>query len=304
MIDCHCDALWKIWEHGYDFYNDPRLAVNYSKWMKSDVKVQCFAIFVPPNVPTEAKFAAGLQMVDTFYEKIIKPYPNVKLVINKQDILTLADNERGAMLTLEGLDLIGYDIFKLRTLIRLGVQMIGLSWNTPNLAIDGIMENRGAGLTEFGHEVIQLANQENIWVDLAHASYKGFYEAIELADHPVASHANVRAIVNHPRNLDNQQIITLTNKAGFIGINFVREFVANSSSAEYEDVFLHIKYLLELGLEDYIVFGSDFDGSDDLVYGLSSISDYPKFNKYLEGKLPYRLIEKMKWENFIKKIPC
>ncbi|WP_228275578.1 dipeptidase [Gracilibacillus oryzae] len=303
MIDCNCDALWKIWEQQLDFYDDPELAVNYTKWMKSNVKVQCFAIFIPPSVPAEAKFIAGLQMIDIFYEHVIKPYSNVKLILNKQDIFSLKSNERGAMLTLEGLDLIGYDIFKLRILFHLGVRMIGLSWNVPNLAIDGIMEKRGAGLSDFGRDIIQLANDEKIWVDLAHASYKGFFDALEIADYPIVSHANVQSIVPHPRNLDDKQIQALINKNGLIGINFVREFVTSSNQATFQDVYLHIYYLLASGLEEHIIFGSDFDGSDNLVHGLSSISDYPSFYKYLEGKLSDLILEKITWDNFIKKIP-
>ncbi|SER08413.1 membrane dipeptidase [Gracilibacillus ureilyticus] len=303
MIDCHCDALWKIWENQYDFHNDPRLAVNYSKWMDSNVKIQCFAIFVPPTVPSEAKFAAALQMTDIFFEKIIKPYPNVKLILNKRDIHGLEEAEKGAMLTVEGLDLIGYDLFKLRTLIRLGVRMIGLSWNVPNLVVDGIMESRGSGLTEFGRDVIQLANQERIWIDLAHASYKGFFDALEIAEYPIVSHANVHAVTQHPRNLDDQQILALINKEGLIGINFVREFVTDKNYANFEDLFLHINYLIESGLEDYIIFGSDFDGSDDLVDGLTSISDYPIFIDYLKKKLPQGVLNRITCDNFIKKSP-
>ncbi len=144
IIDCHCDALLKMWLHRVDFDNDIVLDVNFKKWMISPVKVQCFAIYVPEHIPSESKFIVALQMIDLFFEKIIEPYSHIHWIQKKSDIERLQANEKGAMLTLEGLDCVGSDLFKLRLLIKLGVKMIGMSWNNANLAVDGIGEIRGA----------------------------------------------------------------------------------------------------------------------------------------------------------------
>ncbi|WP_277677872.1 dipeptidase [Gracilibacillus dipsosauri] len=303
MIDCHCDALWKMWSKAYEFANDSRLSVNREKWLNSNVQVQCFAIFVPPEVPMEAKFTTGLQMIDLFFDKIIQPYPEIKFITNKQDILSLKNTERGAILTLEGLDLIGSDLYKLRILLRLGVKMVGLSWNNPNLVTDGVMEQRGAGLTEFGKEVIQLLNQYNIWTDLAHISYSGFFEAVQLADFPMVSHANVQAVHPHPRNLDDKQIQVLIEKGGLIGINFVREFLTTKQYVTYDDIYQHIDYLLHKGAEKNIIFGSDFDGSDDLADQLKNIDQYPAFISYLKTLLSDYTLNRITSNNFVENLP-
>ncbi|WP_420805432.1 dipeptidase [Gracilibacillus halophilus] len=303
IIDCHCDALWKMWSQNMTFHNDPRLNVNYQKWKKSPVKVQCFAVFVPDYLPQEVKFAACLQMIDLFYEQVIKPYEDVVLITNQHDLPLLRENQRGAILTLEGVDALGGDLFKLRLFIRLGVRMIGLTWNEANLAADGILEERGAGLTNFGKQVIQLANEQHVWIDVSHLSYQGFFEALKLSHYPMASHSNARTIRDHPRNLDDQQIRRLVEKDGLMGITFVSDFVTSSNTFFYEDLILHIKHFIQLGAEDCISFGSDFDGSDDMLSSLRSIDDYTVLLERLQEHFPTFVIEKLSHRNFIHTFP-
>ncbi|UOQ47805.1 membrane dipeptidase [Gracilibacillus caseinilyticus] len=292
----------KMWLYDTDFL-DQRLHVNYPRWMNSPAQVQCFAIYIPEHVPTEAKFTVALHMIDIFYERIIKPYRNIRIVQSVRDMESLELQEKGALLTLEGLDCIGYELFKLRTLIQLGVKMIGMSWNNPNLAVDGIGEQRGCGLTDLGRKVIELANQTKTWIDLAHISEQGFDEAVELADHIIVSHANSRVVMPHPRNLTDRQIQAIVAKDGLVGLTFVRDFVADKSVVTINDLFEHIHYFLQLGCENHLVFGSDFDGTDHLIDRVQSIEDY----HFLQGKMrqtfPKGVNKKILFQNFLAHFP-
>ncbi|UOQ85645.1 dipeptidase [Gracilibacillus salinarum] len=292
----------KMWLHDTDFL-DQRLHVNYQKWMNSPAQVQCFAIYIPEHVPTEAKFTVAIHMIDIFYERIIKPYRNIHLIQSVTDVESLLPHEKGALLTLEGLDCIGYELYKLRTLIRLGVKMVGMSWNNPNLAVDGIGEPRGCGLTDFGREVIELANQTNTWVDLAHISEHGFDEAVELANHVIVSHGNSRSIMPHQRNLTDQQIKAIVAKDGLIGLTFVRYFVANKFDVNIDDLFKHIRYFLQLGCENHLVFGSDFDGTDQLIDRVNSIEDYRFLQEKMTQAFPNGINKKIQFQNFLAHFP-
>ncbi|MFD2657131.1 dipeptidase [Gracilibacillus thailandensis] len=303
IIDCHCDALSKMWLHQVDFDDDSVLDVNYQKWMQSPVKVQCFAIYIPEHTPTESKFAVALHMVDLFFEKIIKPFSNIRFVQTKEDIESLKPNEKGAMLTLEGLDCIGADLYKLRILLQLGVKMIGMSWNHANLAVDGIEEPRGSGISSLGRKVIELANQHKIWIDLAHISEQGFDEAVELSDHLIVSHANSRSVCAHSRNLTEQQVRKITNHNGLIGVTFVQYFVTVNHRATIDDLLRHISYFISVGAEDHLVFGSDFDGTDQFVENLSSINQYHCLQAAMKRKFPASIVEKISYQNFINHFP-
>ncbi len=303
IIDCHCDALLKMWLHRVDFDDDIVLDVNFKKWMISPVKVQCFAIYIPVHIPTESKFIVALQMIDLFFEKIIKPYSSIRWIQQKSDIEQLKVYEKGAILTLEGLDCIGKDLFKLRLLIKLGVKMIGMSWNNANLTVDGLGESRGAGLTDFGKEVIQLANLEKVWIDLAHISYQGFSDAVHLADHLIVSHANSRIVCDHERNLNDQQIQQVINNDGLIGITFVSQFVAEQGKATIENVLTHIQHILSLGGENNIVFGSDFDGTDQFTENLTGIEKFHFLKTALQQKYTNKQCEKIAYLNFVRHFP-
>lgn len=304
IIDAHCDALYKLWEHPrLSFQDSPELNVNYSKWKENDVKVQCFAIYVPEYVKQDSQFQVALDMVDLFFEKIIKPNPDIQWIRSQQDILNLRPNEKGAMLTLEGCHPIGDDLVKLKTLIRLGVRAVGLTWNQANAVCDGIGEERGAGLSAFGEEVVHYLNEQQIWTDVSHVSYQGFWDVMKLAKYPMASHSNVYTLCPHPRNLDDQQLRALIQRKAFLGVTFVSGFLDESKMANPTHVLQHIDYILQLGGEDSIGFGSDFDGTTMIVDNLEEYSDYNAFVQMLRNHYNDMDMNKMTHENFIRTFP-
>jgi membrane dipeptidase len=304
IIDAHCDVLYQIWKDpSIQFDNSPKLRVTYDAWQKNAVKVQCFAIFVPDTVPDSLQFDVALQMVNIFYEKIIKPYPNIKLVKSKEDILNLKEDEKGAMLTLEGCHPIGKDLNKLKALIHLGVRIVGLTWNQANAVADGIGESRGAGVSDFGKEVINILNENGVLVDVSHLSVKGFWDVMELAKYPIASHSNSFKLCNHRRNLDDSQIKALVAKKAFIGVTFVPEFLGDKKEVTTKDVLNHIEAIYKLGGENSVGIGSDFDGTDGVVAGIEDYSKYNTFLQQLKLRFSKEFVEKITWKNFLNNLP-
>ncbi|MDC3414343.1 dipeptidase [Aquibacillus sp. 3ASR75-11] len=303
IIDAHCDALLKLWEKKGSFQSSDLLQVTNEKWKISPVKIQCFAIFVPDDVPEDSQFQTALEMVDIFYKQIVEPNSDIKVILSKEDLLSLKDNERGAMLTLEGCHSIGHDINKLKTLVRLGVRAVGLTWNQANAVSDGVGEKRGAGLSSFGEEVVDLLNEQQIWTDVSHLSYKGFFDVMERAKYPIASHSNAFAITPHRRNLDDRQIKALIERDGWIGITFVPMFLTEENTATVEDVKRHLHYFLELGAKGCLGFGSDFDGTSRFVERLYDHTDYGTFIQELKQEVSEETLLQLCYQNFIEKFP-
>ncbi len=304
IIDAHCDVLFQLWKNpNLQFKNSPELRVTYDSWKDSIAKVQCFAIFVPEDVPESMQFETALKMVDIFYEKIIKPFPNIRVVTNSEDILHLKENELGAMLTLEGCHPIGSDITKLKTLLRLGVRAVGLTWNNANAVCDGVGESRGAGLSTFGKQVVETLNEYEILTDVSHISYKGFWDVMELAKYPIASHSNTFKLCNHPRNLDDKQLKALIARRAFIGVTYVPEFLTNEKSASIKNVFEHIEKIYKMGGENSVGLGSDFDGTDGFVEGIEDYSKYNAFYYELKNRFSKEFVQKITSENFLHNLP-
>jgi len=221
----------------------------------------------------------------------------------EEDIQALKHNEIGAILTLEGCDAIGTSLIKYKTLLRLGVSSVGLTWNYANAVSDGILEERGAGLSTFGKNVVKENNLVDAWTDVSHLSVKGFWDVLELAKYPIASHSNAYTICNHSRNLSDDQIKALISKNGMIGITFVPHFLNENGSAHITDVLKHIDYICALGGEFNLGFGSDFDGITETVIGLSSYKNYEDLINLLLKYYKEEQVKRFLFSNFVEHLP-
>lgn len=274
IIDLHCDVLYKLRESkgSLRFADSPELQANKTRLQSGRVKVQCFAIFVEPHIHSEQKFQVALEQVDYFYQEVLGKNPDMVHIKEWADFDRLKIGQTGAMLTLEGVDVIGNDLMKLRTLYRLGVRSVGLTWNFANLAADGAEEPRGAGLTMLGKEIVQLNNQYKVLTDVSHLSEKAFWDVMEIADYPIASHSNAKTICDHPRNLTDEQALAMFKKGGMIHVVYFPPFVKEKGEASIGDLVKHIDHFCSLGGVKQIGLGSDFDGISQFVNGLEDAS--------------------------------
>jgi membrane dipeptidase len=304
IFDAHCDVLYKMWLNPkLTFENSIELHITGEQLRKTGGKVQCFAIYIPESVSTEQQYEVALEMVEIFYQKVLASNKQLKHVRTQKDIRALKADEIGAMLTLEGCDAIGSSLTKFKTLVRLGVSSVGLTWNYANAVADGVLEERGAGLSMFGKKIVNEANKAGIWTDVSHLSENGFWQVLELSMFPIASHSNVYSLCNHPRNLKDNQIKQLIVKNGMIGVTFVPDFLNGNSHASISDVIKHVDYICALGGVRNIGFGSDFDGITETVRGLSTYSNYEGLINELLKHFKESQVKGFLYQNFINHFP-
>ncbi|MDQ0214707.1 membrane dipeptidase [Oikeobacillus pervagus] len=304
IFDAHCDVLYQLQLDAIkNFQSESDLHVTYEQLNKVGGKVQCFAIYLPSDTTPNDRFQTALEELDLFFEKVIKPNPKMKLIKSRKDLLGLEASEIGAVLTLEGCEAIEEDLIKLRTLYHLGVRSFGLTWNNANALADGAGEKRAAGLTNFGKKVVHELNDLHVWTDVSHLSEKAFWDVIEIADFPIASHSNSYKLCPHPRNLKDQQIKALIEKNGVIGITFVPHFLQKDGKAVLEDVVQHLDYICSLGGENHVGFGSDFDGIDETIPTLSRYQDYENLIDKLHKYYTDKQVRKFLYDNFVNHFP-
>lgn len=309
IIDTHCDALLKLQSDQrstYGFYGRKRqlnylsskeIDTNMKRRIEGKVKVQFYAIFISPTIPDNEKWQHALEQVDAFYNEVLTMDKMVHIK-KLSDINNLKEDEYGAVLTLEGADAIGNDLMKLRTLFRLGVLSVGLVWNNANLVADGVGETRGTGLSELGLQVVEECNKHDVLIDVSHLNVHGFEDVIEKGKHVFASHSNSRTIMDHPRNLYDEQIIKLVQKGGMVNIVFCPAFVGEGDLV-IDDLLTHIDKIRELGAEKHIGLGSDFDGIPNFVADLEDSSDYPNLMSAIEERYGKDFAEDIASKNFI-----
>ncbi|PFG06640.1 dipeptidase [Bacillus sp. es.034] len=305
IFDAHCDVLMKLYlEPGSGaFQSKGSLHITYPQLIQSSSKLQLFAIYIPSYLKPGQRFQVALEMVNLFHNQILKPNPRLKFVTSRKDIERLSEGEIGAMLTLEGVEAVEEDLTKLEILYRLGVRSVGLTWNWANAAADGALEPRGGGLTNFGEDIVSFLNEKRLWTDVSHLCEKAFWDVMELAEYPVASHSNAYSICPNPRNLKNDQIEALIKKDSVMGITFVPPFLNKKGTAEISDVVRHIEHVCSIGGEDHIGFGSDFDGITETVQGLSSYIQYENLINTLQRYYSEKQVRKFLFQNFFKRLP-
>jgi membrane dipeptidase len=310
VFDGHCDVLSKLLaDESMSFSAEHAgLDVTYQGLQEGRYLVQNFAIFLSGSV-TRLTLSELLRSIDLFHRYIL-PQPGMTFIRTSEDLQTVCgDPSRiGAMLSLEGADVLDGNMSVLRILFELGVRILGITWNHANWAADGILEPRGGGLTRQGKQLLQECNRLGMIVDASHLSERGFWELNEQSSKPfIASHSNAYAICAHPRNLRDDQIQAIIQRGGFIGLTFVPYFTAATKEVSIDQLIVHIDHMCALGGERYIGFGSDFDGIDQWIHGLEKASDYHRLaealQKYYSDETVNRFLYRNAVEFYSKELP-
>jgi membrane dipeptidase len=305
IIDLHCDVLLRLYESNgkLKFKDAPELDTNYEKMKRGGVRVQAFAIFIEPELKSDEKFQAALDQIHYFYTDVLAGNPNMKQIKEWGDFDQLKDGEIGAFLTLEGVDAIGNDLQKLSILYELGVRSIGLTWNNANLAADGAGELRGAGLTTFGREIVQFNNRHKILTDVSHLCEKAFWDVMDEATYPIASHSNARALCDHVRNLTDEQAKAMFDKNGLIHVVYCPPFVKEEGEVTIPDLIKHIDHFCSLGGVKQIGLGSDFDGIESKITHLEDASMHPNLLNELLKHYSEDEVKGFAYQNFLDHRP-
>ncbi|RNB86010.1 dipeptidase [Brevibacillus panacihumi] len=306
IIDLHCDALLKLWysDGKLSYENGEELDTNKQRLQQGGVKVQAYAIYTPDKMKSEQRFQCALDQIDYFYNEVLAKNPEMKQIKEWSDFDRLQDGEIGAFLTLEGVEPIGNDLGKLRLLHQLGVRSVGLTWNHANLAADGADETRNGGLTLFGKEIVKFHNEHKILTDVSHLCEGSFWDVIELAKYPVASHSNARALCDHQRNLRDDQAQALFAKGGMLHITYVTMFIKKEEGeVTIPDLIKHIDHFCALGGEKHIGLGSDFDGINTKIVGLEHAGDSQNLINELLKQYSEDQVRGFAGENFLRNRP-
>jgi membrane dipeptidase len=119
---------------------------------------------------------------------------------------------------------IGTDLTRVKEFYDRGGRYMSLAHNgNSQLSDSNTGEQQGFsfnnGLSPEGREVIKLMNTYGMMVDFSHPSKGAMMEMIKLSKAPIiGSHSGVRAICNHSRNADDEQLKALAKNGGVIQI--------------------------------------------------------------------------------------
>jgi len=119
---------------------------------------------------------------------------------------------------------IGTDLTRVKEFYDRGGRYMSLAHNgNSQLSDSNTGEQQGFsynnGLSPLGREAIKLMNTYGMMVDFSHPSKGAMMEMLSLSKAPIiGSHSGVRAICNHSRNADDEQLKALAKNGGVIQI--------------------------------------------------------------------------------------
>jgi membrane dipeptidase len=186
----------------------------------------------------------------------------------------------GGLVGLEGSQGIEGSLEHLRTAYARGMRMLGLvHFQATEAAYPmTVAEFDAEGLTPFGRELVAEMERLGMVVDLAHLNARGVSDALAVMRRPcVVSHSACRALVDHPRNLSDEQIRAIADRGGAIGVAFGRDFV----SGGLEGLLDHFDHLIRVGGTGVAALGSDYDGMIVPLDGLGDVTTYPRITQGL-----------------------
>lgn len=302
VFDLHCDTLTAFMSplRCQDTLDDPCSAFALSK-VQTIPWCQCCAVFVPDGlIPQEALGYYRFHQ-NSFQRQCEQHAREASSCTTAEEICSAWEQKKTALvLTVENGSLLGAGLEHVEELHRDGVRMVTLTWNGENALGSG--HETDHGLTPLGREAVRALEKAGIVVDVSHLNDAGFRDVLEVAQKPfAASHSNARFVSPHRRNLEDRQIREMVMRNCIIGLNYYSLFLrSDGKNADFDDLYRHICHFLELGAEDCLALGSDFDGAD-LPPCLDDCRKVPALGEYLLDRgLGRPLVEKLFWKNALE----
>jgi membrane dipeptidase len=202
----------------------------------------------------------------------------------------------GYILSLEGADSL-VNISYLEKAYANGLRACGPAHYGPGRYAPGT--GLSGGLTAAGRELVREMDRLNMILDVTHLTDEGFIEATDLFKGAVwASHHNCRALVQHQRQLTDEQIKILVERDAVIGGVFDTWMLTNNWVRGKDDprergiklsaIADHYDHICQIaGNTMHVAIGSDLDGAygkEQSPYDLEDISDLQKLRQILSER--------------------
>jgi membrane dipeptidase len=193
----------------------------------------------------------------------VEVHPDFFLHVKQAADLERAHNEHrlGIIFAFQGTEPLGEEVDRITMFREMGLRVMQLTHNRRNLVGDGCMEPGNAGLSRFGHQVVERLNAEKLVIDLSHGSPRTTLEAIRASKAPVLiGHTGCRALSDLPRCVDDAELRALANKGGVAGIIFW-PYLRVDTQPMAVDVIRHLEHAIKVCGEDHVGIGTDTDVS-------------------------------------------
>jgi membrane dipeptidase len=164
-------------------------------------------------------------------------------------------------------------------MLSVGVVIFGLAhaWHSDLADAATDPHPLRGGLTEAGVRVVRAIHAAGAVVDVAHLSRASFDGVVALARETcapvIATHTAARAVHDHARALDDDQLRAVAASGGLAGMMVHAPIVGGGR--DLDAVAAHIAHAVRVAGADHVAIGSDLDGNIRPVRGIATTADLP-----------------------------
>jgi len=227
-IDTHDDINVKNFTDSINYTQRLNTQINLPKMKEGGLDVSWLVVYTGQDSLTKEGYAAAKENAMAKFEAIHKLCEEfapdaIELALSSEDVRRInATGKKVAMIGVENAYPIGEDLSEFKRYYELGARYISLSHNGHSQLCDSHTGEKydswlHNGLSELGKKAVNEMNRLGIMIDVSHPSKKAMKQMVALSKAPIiASHSSARALCNHSRNLDDEQLQLLKDNGGVV----------------------------------------------------------------------------------------
>jgi len=261
-LDTHVDINVANFTDSINYSQKLENQVNLPSMEEGGLDVAFFIVYTGQGELNEEGYDKAYKNAISKFDAIHKLTEDIApdrigLAVNSQEARTIyASGKKVAMIGVENAYPLGTDISRVKEFYDLGARYMSLSHNGHSQFCDS---NTGEtddiwlhnGVSDLGKEVIKEMNKWGMMIDVSHPSKKAMKDMIELSKAPlIASHSSARALCNHSRNLDDEQLGWLKENGGVVQTVAFASYINTEKDKKYKEEL--IKKIDELAKEQNI----------------------------------------------------
>jgi membrane dipeptidase len=241
-LDTHNDINTANFTEAVNYKQNLATQVNLPKMKEGGLDVSWMIVYTGQGELNEEGFkrayANAIDKFEAIHRLTEKLAPDqIELALTSNDVRRISKaGKKVAMIGVENAYPIGTDLSRIKDFAERGARYMSLAHNGHSQLADsntGEKDNvwLNNGLSELGKKAIFEMNKWGIMVDLSHPSKQSNIQAIQLSKAPViASHSGARALCDHSRNLDDEQLELIKKNGGVVQAVAFRNYVSKEKS--------------------------------------------------------------------------
>ena len=278
-IDTHIDINVENFTDSLNYTMNTDTQFNLPNMSEGGLDVAWLVVYTAQGELNEEGYKAAynnaISKFDAIDRLVNKYAPDqIELALNSDDVRRILNKDKKViMIGVENAYSMGLDTSNVRKFWEKGARYVSLTHNGHNQFSDS---NTGEfdgtsmhnGLSDLGREVVELLNYYGIMIDISHPSKEAIRQMTELSIAPIiASHSSARALRDHPRNVDDDQLNWIKENGGVIQTTALGFFLTDREDppADMNDFMDHIDYMVEKIGIDHVGISSDFDGGGGII---------------------------------------